>query len=206
MRQRFFTGGMSYMMTLSLSTRSVNSKRSKFARRTLLPLAHDYLWQIDSGVVRTLTWLEDGTNITLGLWGPGDVVSRALSRAEPYEIECLTPVEATVLPLDKWHQVNEVLIEHIQQFQEFMEILHCRSVDVALLRLLTWLAKKFGHEVDKGQQIDLRLTHQEISEILGTTRVTVTRLLNEFEKQGIIQRLPRKFIVLPEKLPWYYEI
>jgi CRP-like cAMP-binding protein len=199
---------MNYMMTsISLSTRSVNSKRSKFARRTLLPLAHDYLWQIDSGVVRTLTWLEDGTNVTLGLWGAGDVVSRALSRAEPYQIECLTPVEATVLPLDKWHQVNEVLIDHIQQFQEFMEILHCRSVDVALLRLLTWLAKKFGHAVEQGQQIDLRLTHQEISEILGTTRVTVTRLLNEFEKQGIIQRLPRKFIVLPEKLPfWHYEI
>ena len=196
------------MMTcISLSTRSVNSKRSKFARRTLLPLAHDYLWQIDSGVVRTLTWLEDGTNVTLGLWGAGDVVSRALSRAEPYQIECLTPVEATVLPLDKWHQVNEVLIDHIQQFQEFMEILHCRSVDVALLRLLTWLAKKFGYAVEQGQQIDLRLTHQEISEILGTTRVTVTRLLNEFEKQGIIQRLPRKFIVLPEKLPlWHYDI
>jgi CRP-like cAMP-binding protein len=208
MPQSFFTGGMNSMVTsISLSTKPFNPKRSKFARRTLLPLAHDYLWKIETGVVRTLTWLEDGTNITLGLWGPGDIVSRALSRAEPFQIECLTPVEATVLPLEKWHQVNEVLIEHIQQFQEFMEILHCRSVDVALLRLLSWLAKKFGHEVERGQQIDLRLTHQEISEILGTTRVTVTRLLNEFESKGVIQRLPRKFIILPEKPPfWHYEI
>jgi CRP-like cAMP-binding protein len=72
---------------------------------------------------------------------------------------------------------------------------------------LTWLAKKFGHQVEQGQLIELRLTHQEISEIIGTTRVTVTRLLNDFEKQGIIQRLPRKFIVLHEKQPyWHYEI
>lgn len=183
-------------------------KRSKFARRSLLPLGRDYLWKIESGVVRTLTWLEDGTTITLGIWGVGDVVSRALSKAEPYQIECLTPVEASLLPLDRWHQVTESIILHSQQMQELLQILHCRSVDASLLRLLTWLAKKFGHQVEKGQLIDLRLTHQEISETIGTTRVTVTRLLNEFEKQGIIQRLPHKFIVLHEKKQpfWHYEI
>lgn len=196
-------------MTVSsfLSPKSVDFKRSKFARRSVLPLGRDYLWQIETGVVRTLTWLEDGTTVTLGLWGSGDVVGRALSQADPFQIECLTPVEATLLPLERWYQVNEALIRHIQQIQEFLEILHCRSVDASLLRLLSWLAKKFGQEVAQGQLIDLRLTHQEIAEIMGTTRVTVTRLLKELETQGIIQRLPRKFIVLHEKQPfWHYEI
>ncbi|MDP8964223.1 MAG: helix-turn-helix domain-containing protein [Cyanobacteriota bacterium] len=69
------------------------------------------------------------------------------------------------------------------------------------------MANKFGHTVERGPLIDLHLTHQEISEIIGTTRVTVTRLLNTFEKQGIIERLPRKFIVLHEQQPfWHYEI
>jgi CRP-like cAMP-binding protein len=86
-------------------------------------------------------------------------------------------------------------------------ILHCRSLDVALLKLLNWLAKKFGRQVEQGQLINLRLTHQEIAEILGTTRVTITRLLNEFEQRGAIKRLPRQFIVLQEQQPfWYYEI
>lgn len=190
-----------------LLAQSADRKLSRFARRSLLPLGENYLWQIESGVVRTLTWLEDGTTITLGLWGVGDVVSRVLSKAEPYQIECLTPVEATILPVDRWHQVNEALISHIQQFQEFLEILHCRSVDASLLRLLNWLAKKFGHAVERGQLINLRLTHQEIAEIIGTTRVTVTRVLNEFEHQGIIKRLPRKLIVLHDQQPfWHYEI
>jgi CRP-like cAMP-binding protein len=190
-----------------LSTGTIELKRSQFPRRSLLPLGRDYLWQIESGVVRTSTWLEDGTNVTLGLWGTGDVVSRVLSKADPYQIECLTPVEATLLPLDKWYQVNDALIKHIQQFQDFLEILHCRSVETSLLRLLTWLANKFGQEVERGQRIELRLTHQELSEIIGTTRVTVTRLLKDFEKQGIIKRLPRKFIVLHDKSPfWHYEI
>jgi CRP-like cAMP-binding protein len=193
--------------SMFLSAESVNLKRSKFSRRSLLPLGANYLWKIESGVVRTLTWLEDGTTVTLGLWGVGDVVGRVLSTAEPYQIECLTPVEVTLLSLDKWYQVNEAIIRHSQQIQELLQIVHCRSVDASLLKLLAWLAKKFGQEVEKGQLIELRLTHQEISETIGTTRVTVTRLLNDFEKQGIIQRLPRKFIVLQEKQPlWHYEI
>ncbi len=190
-----------------LSTGSIDCKRSKFPRRSLLPPSGDYLWQIETGVVRTLTLLEDGTTVTLGLWGVGDVVGRVLSKADPYQLECLTPVEVCQLPLDRWHLVNEVLIRHIQQYQEFLEILHCRSVDISLLRLLNWLAKKFGHQVKQGQLIDLHLTHQEISEILGTTRVTVTRILKDFEKQGIIERLSRQLIVRNDQQDfWHYEI
>ncbi|MCA1992529.1 MAG: Crp/Fnr family transcriptional regulator, partial [Coleofasciculus sp. S288] len=123
-----------------LPTRSIEFKQSKFPRRSLLPLRRDYLWRIETGLVRTLTWFEDGTAVTLGLWGAGDVVGQALSREEPYQIECLTPVEVTLLPLDRWPEVNRALIQHIQQFQEFLTILHCRSVDASLLRLLSWLA------------------------------------------------------------------
>lgn len=192
---------------IPLSPQMVDFKTHKFARRSPLPLGQDYLWQIETGVVRTVTWLEDGTTVTLGVWGPGDVVSRVLSKADPYQIECLTTVEATVLPLDRWHLVNEAIILHVHQLQEFLEILHCRSVDASLLRLLTWMAKKLGQKVERGSLIELHLTHQEISEIIGTTRVTVTRLLNTFEKEGLIKRFPRKFMVMHEHQPfWHYEI
>ena len=51
------------------------------------------------------------------------------------------------------------------------------------------------------------LTHQDIAELIGLTRVTVTRLLNAFEKQGIIQRVQRQFIVLHDQVPfWHYQI
>jgi len=190
-----------------VSTQLIQWKPRQFARRSRLPLQLNCLWQIESGVVRTFTWLENGTIVPLGLWGKGDVVSSLLSKADPYQIECLTPVEATLLPLDKYDRVNEALIQHIQQLQEFLEILHCRPVEASLIRLLNWLAKKFGRGTEKGQLIELRLTHQEIAEILGTTRVTVTRLLKEFEEQGAIARLPRQFIVLQDQKPfWYYEI
>ena len=182
-------------------------KQQTFARRSLLPLRQDAIWQIETGVVRTLTWLEDGTSINLGLWGRGDVVGRVLSNAQPYHIECVTQVEVALLPASTWHQATDAMILHIQRAGELIEILHCRQAEASLLRLLNWLARRFGQEVEQGQLIELRLTHQDIADLVGLTRVTVTRLLNEFEKQGIIQRKARQFIVLQEQKPfWHYEI
>ena len=52
--------------------------------------------------------------------------------------------------------------------------------------------------------IDLRLTNQDIAEILVSTRVTVSRALTHFEEQGLIQRLPLHRIVLRQKEIWRY--
>ena len=195
-------------MTVSPSlNRFAEPKLSQFTRRSFLPLRQDALWLIETGVVRTLTVLEDGTAIILGLWGAGDIVGRVLSKADPYQIECLTPVEATLVSESNWHEVTKAMILHIQRSGEFMEILHCRQAEVSLLRLFSWLAKRFGQAVEQGQLIDLRLTHQDIADLIGLTRVTVTRLLKDLETQGLIQRKERQFIVLQDQLPfWHYEI
>lgn len=68
------------------------------------------------------------------------------------------------------------------------------------------LLKKIGREVETGHLIDLRLTHQDIAEMLGTTRVTITRTLSQFEQQGLIHRPPLRRIVLKEDDLWHYEI
>ncbi|VXD21749.1 Crp/Fnr family transcriptional regulator [Planktothrix paucivesiculata] len=178
-----------------------------FQRRDQLPARRDHLWKIESGVVRTFTYLENGTVVTLGLWGVGDVVSRVLSKSDPYYMECVTPVQATSVAIGEFDDLNPLLIQHIHQLQTFLEIVHSRPVDEALHKLFLLLANKFGSDVPHGQLIEFHLTHQEIAESIGTTRVTVTRLLKEFEQQGIIERLNRQFIILPGHQPfWHYEI
>lgn len=179
--------------------------RPQYLRRSSLPVRQDCLWKIESGVMRTLTWLEDGTVVTLGLWGAGDVVGRALSKAEPYQMECLTAVDVTPVSLSEYSRNPELLLHHIQQIEEFLVIRSAKKVEEMLIKLLVWLADRFGYAVDQGRAIDLKLTHQDMAEMLGTTRVTVTRLLKQFEDQGIVQRLTRQ-IVLKEEEFWYYEI
>ncbi|BAY26863.1 Crp/Fnr family transcriptional regulator [Calothrix sp. NIES-2100] len=177
-----------------------------FTRRSFLPEHQSLLWQIESGFVRTYTYLEDGTTVALGLWGPDDIVGSSLSRLQPYQMECLTKVEARILPLEEWEQPTQTLLHHIQQAEELMVIRSYKKVDTMLLKLLAWLSKKFGSQVEKGRLIDMRLTHEDLAEILGSTRVTITRILGQFEQEGMIDRLSLHRIVLREEDIWYYEI
>jgi CRP-like cAMP-binding protein len=112
-----------------LTQLSNDSPQKHFTRRTLLPVKKNAVWQIESGFVITYTYLEDGTTVALGLWGPGDVVGEVLSKMKPYRMECLTKVEATVLPVDDWHQLTQTLLYHIQQAEELMVIRSHKKVE-----------------------------------------------------------------------------
>lgn len=185
---------------------SSNLKTVLFDRRTQIPLHRFSLWKIEHGIARTLTWLEDGTTVTLGIWGTGDIIGKTLSQIEPYAIECFTEVEAIGLPDNYWSSHLEVILTNLQQFEELSVIRSYKRVDEMLFKLLIWLGKKFGREVTQGHLIDFRLTHQDIAELLNTTRVTITRTLKQLEQQGLIQRLERNLVVMPGEEFWYYEI
>ncbi|MFB2771196.1 Crp/Fnr family transcriptional regulator [Pelatocladus sp. BLCC-F211] len=175
-------------------------------QRSFIPLPPNILWKIEKGVVRNLTWHEDGTLVTLGIWGPGDVIGRSLSKIEPYEIECLTKVEVSIFPVNQSYELTEILLAQIEQAEALMMIRSYKTVEIMLIKLLSWLAKKFGRAVETGQLIDLRLTHQDIAEMLNSTRVTITRVLTNLEERGLISRLPLHRIVLKEEQIWHYEI
>jgi CRP-like cAMP-binding protein len=169
-----------------------------FKRRETLPSGESALWQIETGAVRTFTFTEDTTLISLGFWGAGDMVGQLLSRIQPYQIECLTEVKVYRLEstqvwrseLNQCWQMNQVMLAHIHQMQELLQI-RSGQVPQRLQHLLEWLAYKFGCPTEHGQRIELRLTHQDMAEAIGTTRVTVTRLLHQFEQKGVIS-LPRQ--------------
>lgn len=188
----------------SLSPSPLRVQPLHFPSRSLLD-SRSKLWRIETGVVRSLTWLEDGTVVTLGIWGAGDIVGEALSSIQPYQLECLTKVEATPLSVEEWQPDVSLLLAHLHQMEQLAVIRSHRKVDAMMIELLNCLAKRFGREVEAGNLIDLKLTHQDLADILGTTRVTVTRILGQFEEQGVIARSLRR-IVLREAEIWHYEI
>lgn len=157
-----------------------------FKRYEYIPLRSDVLWRIKTGIVRTMTCDEEGNQIILGLWSGGDIVSSLMSTLEPYQIQCLNDVEVEVLPSILCEQTSSAIIAHCQQTQHFLSISHCRTIDVKLKKFLIWLSEKFGKPCDRGVLIDLKLTHQDIAETIGSTRVTMTRALNQLRLEGLI--------------------
>lgn len=167
-----------------------------FARGASIELQQNVIWLIQRGAVRTITVHEDGKQIVLGYWGAGDVVGQPLSRIMPYQIECLTSVEAAKIPAFSWDQVLNSLILHSQQTEEFLSIVQLQPVSLRLWKFLLWLSQKFGRDIKQGRLIDLRLTHQELSEVVNVTRVTVTRTLQQFEEEGKLLRGKKQLILI----------
>ncbi len=166
-----------------------------FERGELIPLENSMLWGIERGIVCASTWDEEGKSTTLGYWGIGDIIGYPLSKIRPYHLECLNATEATIVPFEVLHQNIDALLSHIQQIQELMCIINCKRVSMRVWQFLLWLSNKFGRELEQGKLIELGITHQEIADVLNTTRVTVTRVLQQFESEGKLQRYKRKIIL-----------
>jgi CRP-like cAMP-binding protein len=172
-----------------------NSAQRLFERGDIVPTEKNVLWKIEKGAVRTVTWDEDGKCIALGYWGKGDLVGQPISKVNPYQIECISDVQLSVIPPQLWFEQAEYLVAHIKQVEELLSIVHQKSISSRLKQFLVWLSEKFGSNVEQGTLIDFAITHQEIAEVLNTTRVTITRLLQEFEDAGILTREKRRIIV-----------
>ncbi len=168
-----------------------------FKRREHLPSSYRGLWHIEAGTVRAYTLTDDGTIIVLGFWEVGDTTGHPFACIQPYELECLTNVQVRRLSSDECSHLNYLLMSHLCQAQELLRI-RSGQIHLRLKHLLNWLTCKFGCESERGQLIRLRLTHQDIAETLGTTRVTVTRLLKQFEQEGRI-RWTEQYLLIPSR-------
>jgi CRP-like cAMP-binding protein len=171
-----------------------------FACAEIFPIQSQVLWKIEHGIVRTFTYNEAGTRSVLGYWGQEDVVGLPLSRLSPYEIECITDVKVSVLPQSSWQYAVEAILSHNQQIEELLYINSYERTQQRLLYFLVWLAKKFGQTVNEGKLIDIPLTHEAIADSVGSTRVTITRLLKQFERERVINRQRRSIVLSKDVL------
>ena len=180
-----------------VQAQSEHQIQQAFKKREYIPLDEGILWQIEVGVVRTLTLASDGTIIPLGFWGVGEVIGQPLACIQPYQIECLTEVKAIALRLDEFWDLHQIMLSHIHQMQELFRVRH-GLIQRRLLQFLDWLANKFGFRADQGRLIPLRLTHQDLADVLGTTRVTITKSLQQLQQQKIIS-LGKHQIILHDR-------
>ena len=179
---------------MPISTSEINAKN--FQPGEELPLKSDYLWLIISGVIKSYTFNQEGASITLGFWGSEDLVGQPLSNIIPYSLKCLSEVRAIAIPQAQWDELTYNMLYHAQQTQQLVYIVRNKRIHRRLWLLLQWLADKFGRAIKQGKLIDFQLTHQELADAINTTRITVTKTLNQFEKDGLILRPKTKCIIL----------
>ncbi|OLC71434.1 MAG: hypothetical protein AUH83_15940 [Deltaproteobacteria bacterium 13_1_40CM_4_68_19] len=69
------------------------------------------------------------------------------------------------------------------------------DVYARVARIIRDLAQKQGEPVDGGLLIKERPTQQEIAGLIGTSRETVSRALNDFTRRGLLEMQGKKILV-----------
>ena len=98
------------------------------------------------------------------------------------------------LPPD-FSSLHDALLIHIWASEQMLSIINQHRIINRLWCLLEWLAYRFGQTVPGGLSLNLYLTHQDIADTINTSRVRITELLSQLEREGKIKRARRNLIL-----------
>lgn len=154
-----------------------------------------------SGRVKLSTSSADGRTLILRIADAGEVLGLPASvTGKPYELtaEVIEPTQANFIPrqdfLSFLRDHGEAALRVAQQLgetyhsavAEMRSIGLSHSVSEKLARFL--LDMSAGHNEAKGEvKVTLTLTHEEIAQMIGSSRETVTRLFSDFKKKQLVQ-------------------
>jgi CRP/FNR family cyclic AMP-dependent transcriptional regulator len=172
----------------------------------------DTFFCIVDGRIKVTILGDDGREVILSVLGRGDFFGEmALLDNEPRS--------ATAIAVED----TELLSLHRNDFQSVLS--DNRSIMSALIKILTARLRRANHQIstlalldvygrvarvivdtarDEGKRLKdgriafRRATHQEIANRIGTTRETVTRMLKDLERQGLIHIDGKEVVVQPD--------
>lgn len=105
--------------------------------------------------------------------------------------------------------VLRLLSERMGELSDRLRELSTERVARRVARALLRLARKAGRRTDRGVEIDMPLTREDIARLTGTTLFTVSRLMADWEEAGIVAsgrervviRSPHGLVAIAEDLP-----
>lgn len=118
-------------------------------------------------------------------------------RREVYSQACS---DVGVLVIDKNH-FKEFLLQHPDVALKVIDWLSCRlrelgdvllnlaadDVTSRVIKLITRLSARYGKQLEDVIHLDIPLTHQEMADMIGTSRQTVTAVLGKLKRKGALR-------------------
>ncbi|MDJ0597267.1 MAG: Crp/Fnr family transcriptional regulator [Crocosphaera sp.] len=183
---------LAYNPTQPLNLEDTEGGRLHFYERgEAVPLVTEGVWQVYRGIAQLSQLSPHGEEILLGWAQPGTFFGSCLTAIESYQVKGLSDLYL------KWHCLEDLtnspelsqmafsqLARRMRQTEALLAIAGLKRVEDRLQQLLCLLQQELGETIEAGTRIQVRLTHQNLAGTIGTTRVTVTRLLGEFQRQG----------------------
>lgn len=175
----------------------------KYKKNTILFLEEDEgeeLFIVRSGTVKIYR-IDNNKQITLALFRSGEffgemsIIEKGSTRSA--NAETLEPSVIYTLKRSTFYEyvdrnpglcmrLLEITMNRLRRANEQIRNLTFLDVRTRVLKVVHQLSKEYGEPKNGGIQISIKLTHQEIANMVGTVRESVTKVLQELQDDRII--------------------
>lgn len=200
-------------MELASRSKMITAKRGERITVKTTAVGHAYL--VKEGHLRVLRSSPDGRAISLDILEPGDVIGITPVMTEDSDADsaeamedvlfCRLPASMLRDALEKnpglaLHYSKRIGLRRKSLETRLMDIAFC-TVKVRLARLLLELSNRFGEPSGDRTLIKLKLTHQELGDMIGSNREAANRAVSALVDAGIVRFAGKNLeIISTEKL------
>ncbi len=141
-----------------------------------------------------------GREKTVAILGEGEIVGEMATLGDQKRSGKASAIRDTILfkvsretfldLLREYPQIGlnviRVLSRRLMMSDEEIQTVTFKTIPGRLAAQLLKLGESFGEPTEEGVHVQIPLTHQQLADLVGTNRETVTRHLNKFTKEGSI--------------------
>ena len=167
---------------------------------------------IESGQVKLVTVSVEGKECILAIYAAGDVFGEMCIAGSGERMETATAMEKTELKLIPCATLfarlsNDSLLEGFARYlaariadqTQVISNLVTDDCEHRLGTILLQLAHRLGNRDPRSVRIEKRISHEELSAMVGTTRPRITAFMQRFRDLGLIEKSAEHFLVVREK-------
>lgn len=168
---------------------------------------------IKSGKVKIAQMAQDGREHIINILGPGEVFAEVLLFNRGSYPATAVAIEDSVIGIIKNSDLENVVTENSRIALHIIRVMSKKLIHAQMkirtlalsdtfsrtAQVLMRLAKQYGQPAAGGIQIEIDMTRQELANLVGTTRETVSRVLSSMKKDKVIDLAEHNIIILDEK-------
>ncbi len=171
---------------------------------------NEFMYLILSGKVKALRTTEDGKEIIVAIHQSGSFFGEmSLIDGKTTPASVIAKEDSSIATITKndffsiifsQHKVTKNLLEilclRLRKCLDTIQLLNFNNASQRTKMLFLMLSDEYGEKTSEGVLLNIKLTHQDISDMSGLTRETVTRVIDKLQKSKEITILKNRLIRL----------
>ena len=173
---------------------------------------------IKKGQVKLTKMIENGDEQILNIFSDNDIIAEIIAFDKGNYPASAVTMEKTDLICFEQSKLEDLIMENpkigikllrelsgrLRKAQQNVRDLALKDSSAKVAGLLLSLAEKYGQKNKEKIILDISLTQKEMANMIGSSRETVSRVLKQFEKDGLIKTSRKKITIYkPNKMKEY---